>query len=130
MAESDQRRKVIKGLKTLDAVPVENPVMPGTPDVHYMDGWIELKWLRAWPARPGTIVRIEHYTPQQKLWIRRRHLAGGNVFLLLQVRKEWMLFTHPATMEVGKLTKQQLIDKAYKYWPNGLRMEELIKCLN
>ena len=68
MAEHDQRSTVTKLLKKWDAVAVENPVHPGTPDVNCILGWIELKWLRAWPVRADTVVKIEHFTRQQRVW--------------------------------------------------------------
>lgn len=124
------RGRIVKVLKPLHGISVENRVLPGTSDVNYVEGWIELKWIRNFPKKPDSIVRIKHYTNQQKLFIRKRHLSGGKAFLLLQVKREWFLFTHPATMEVGKLTRQGLIDSCFKYWNNGLNEEEFIKCLN
>ncbi len=129
MSESGMRGNVIKVLKPVHGFAVENPTCPGTPDVNYIEGWIELKWLRAWPKRETTDVKLDHYTPQQRLWIKRRHENGGKVFLLLQCKREWLLFKHPATMDVGKVPKAELIKMAYKYWKNGLNKEEFIKCL-
>ncbi len=129
MSESGMRSKVIQKLYKLDAVAVENPAYPGTPDVNYIDGWIELKWVRALPANEDTQIKLDHYTPQQKLWIRRRHLAGGRVFLLVQIKKEWFLFKYPETNNVGSLTRKQMIEQSYKYW-KSMNWEELILCLN
>ena len=72
MSERRMRKNVCDWLKDYDAFAVENPANPGTPDVSYVEGWIELKQLDAWPAREDTPVRIEHYTPQQRIrvaWI-------------------------------------------------------------
>lgn len=80
----------------LDPVRVENPIHPGTPDVNLCDGrWIELKCIPAWPTRDTTIVRIAHYTPQQRVWLYRRwKFAPGSTLLLLEVRsvRQWLLF--------------------------------------
>jgi hypothetical protein len=80
----------------LDPIRVENPIHPGTPDVNLCTGlWIELKYLAGWPARDTTIVRIPHYTPQQRVFLFQRwHIAPGSTFLLLEVRaeKQWLLF--------------------------------------
>ncbi len=130
MSESGMRGNVLKILKPLDGVAVENPTMPGTPDINYVDGFIELKWLRSWPKDPEAVVRIEHYSPQQRLWIRRRHLAGGKVWLLLQCKREWLLFCHPKTMEVGKLTRQQLYAAAHARWEKGLDKKEFLEVIN
>ena len=80
----------------LDPVRVENPIHPGTPDVNIADGrWIELKCIPRWPVRASTVVRIGHYTPQQRVWLYRRWKAApGSTLLLLEVRvdRQWLLF--------------------------------------
>lgn len=132
MSERDMRRNVMRRLRELDAKPVENPVWPGTPDVNYVEGWIELKWARAWPVNGNTSpVLIHHYTPQQRVWLARRWKAGGNSCLLLQVGKEWLLFTgEVAAVHVGRATRVELERLAVRHWRNGLITEELISCLN
>ena len=61
MSESRQRSTVIKALKTLDAMAVENRVKPGTPDVEFIGGWVELKYMSKWPKNTDLIVRIGHF---------------------------------------------------------------------
>lgn len=130
MSEQTQRRKIIVILKDLHGVAVENPAGPGTPDVNYIDGWIELKWIRRWPKVPAERpILIHHYTPQQRLWIRRRGRLGGKSFLLLQVGREWLLFKHEEAYFVGKISRDELYKTAYKVWFNGLNKEEFMTCL-
>ena len=120
------RRNVIKALHELHAVPIESRVRAGVPDVAYINGWIELKWLRDWPKRVDTIVRIHHYTQQQRIWLRRHWELGGNSWLLLQVKREWLLFDGPtAYMHVGNLDRLDLTNHAMRYWDNGLKPVEL-----
>lgn len=91
--ESPMRKAIVRALRPLDAVSVENPAHPGTPDVNHMYGWIELKQLQAWPVREETIVRIPHFTQQQRVWLIRRVRRGGMAQVLLKVgEKEWFLF--------------------------------------
>lgn len=102
-------RPVLAAAK-LDPVRVENPVHPGTPDVNLADGrWIELKCLRAWPARGSTKVRIPHFTPQQRVWLYRRwKYAPGTTHLLLEIRedRQWLLFDGDvAAKVVGRSTR-------------------------
>jgi hypothetical protein len=101
----------------LDPVRIENPIHPGTPDVNLCDGrWIELKCIESWPAREQTIVRIPHYTPQQRVWLYRRwRYAPGSTHLLLEVRSEgqWLLFDGDVAAKiVGSTTTSQHLVRA------------------
>lgn len=109
MTEQTMRQRVVKALKPLDAWSVENPCRPGTPDVNYIEGWIELKWCEKWPVRTVTPVRLPHFTPQQKLHLRRRWHMGGNAYLLLQVDQDWFLLNgEEAAMIVGQANREML----------------------
>ena len=101
----------------LDPVRVENPAHPGTPDVNYIGGWVELKHAYHWPKRPDTVFIIRHFTPEQRTWLIRRWAAGGAVHLLLQVANDWLLFTGPtAAAKLNFCTKMALIEAADKHW--------------
>lgn len=129
MTETNQRKTVIRALKPLHAIPVENPIKPGTPDINFVGGWMELKWLRKWPPE-GNIVRLPHFTIQQRRWLKRRWTAGGRAWVLLQCRREWMLFTGmTANRLLGHLTKDALSRVATRHWTTGLNKEELLHCL-
>lgn len=122
------RQRVTRGLRDLNAIAVENPVLPGTPDVNYIEGWIELKWLRTWPQQGG-IVRIPHFTPQQKVWHYKRRRAGGQSWFLLQCKREWLLLDGAvAAMVVNKATRDELITASARHW-NGMMWDELIQWL-
>jgi len=130
MSESTMKRRLLTALKPLDGIPVENKVRAGTPDVNYIDGWMELKWLRSWPKRNG-VVLLPHYTLGQRLWLRRRGLRGGKAMLVLQVGKQWLFFDWEYSYEsVGKTeTKENLEDNAMMHFPNGLKNKELVAWL-
>jgi len=92
---------------------VENPVYPGTPDVNYIDGWLELKWARKWPSRATTPFRLDHFTQQQRVWLKRRADRGGNAHVLLQVGTDWMLFDAEAAFtHLGFATRTELVELA------------------
>ena len=130
MSESAMRTRVIGMLKHLDAVAVENPACPGTPDVNFIEGWVELKNMRRWPKHPSAVLLVSHFTPQQRIWLRRRHRKNGNVWLLLQVGREWLLLRGDVAAEhLGSCTRQQLIDRSTLFWAHGIIQEEFVACL-
>lgn len=122
------RRRVIKALSELDAVPVENPACPGTPDINYIGGWLELKYVKRWPSRGGNL-RIKHFTPQQRIWLRRRCMKGGVVHLLLQVGRTWVLFGgEVASIAIGEGSKEELLNIAEHVW-DGFPGDKLVDAL-
>jgi hypothetical protein len=130
MSETMMRKKVIKVLSGLHAVPIENPIGAGTPDVNYVEGWIELKWLREWPKRATTIVQVPHYTDQQQVWAFKRRRAGGQCWFLLQVRRDWLLLDGGvAAFVINRTTRQELIENATAYWDAGLPDSDLKELL-
>lgn len=118
--------RVRKALIGLDPVRIENRCELGTPDVNLSEGtWIELKWCRSAPKRGG-VLKIDHYTTEQHTWAIRRHHAGGRVFVLLKVSNEWLLFYgHTAPEFLGKVSLNELREKAIKVWLQKLNDAEL-----
>lgn len=131
MSEVSMSKRVMRALKKegLDPVRVENPVHPGTPDVNHIEGWIELKWVRAAPVNGG-VVKVDHFTPQQRNFLRRRCRHGGDAHLLLKVGQCWMLFKGDVAADiVGRSDMRTLWDRAFGRWGRGLDDKELVECL-
>lgn len=115
MTEYKDRSKVVKALSSLGAMPVENPAQPGTPDVAFFFGWIELKRILRFPVRGG-VVKIPHYTQTQKAWAKRykRRIAeldaaNCDVYFLIHVvsLKIWLVFDGAwAADHIGKDAKE------------------------
>jgi hypothetical protein len=123
------RKRTVRILKPLDAFSVENGVGAGTPDVNYVDGWLELKSLEGWPE-DGPL-RVPHFTVQQRLWLRKRWLKGGEVYMLLKVADDWLLLNGwDAAAIVGKATRAQLIEASVAVWIGGLDKEGLLSELD
>lgn len=128
MNESSFWNRIRKGLKNppdVHLVRIENAVYSGTPDVSFCintafisEGFMELKFLKEWPKRAATIIRLPHFTPAQRTWLHDRHMAGGNCFLCLGVDKSTFLFEGlDAAMHLGKdWDKEALCHNALKYW--------------
>jgi hypothetical protein len=125
------RRRTVQGLKALDAIAVENPIRPGTPDINFVEGWIELKYLSKWPkGADENPVFFLHFTLQQRIWLTRRRLYGGRAYLLLQVQQDWLLFDGVVAAEhVGKVTRPRLIELAEARWLGGMNFKELTEWL-
>jgi hypothetical protein len=115
--ETSMRSRVIKALRKLDAVPVENLVLPGTPDIEFIGGWIELKSEDEWPVRPGTPLRLKRFEIEQRIWLSRRIRRGGNAWVLLRVKRDWLLFRGDVAASIlGTSTKSELIEGSMRYW--------------
>jgi hypothetical protein len=126
-SETSMRGRVTHALKPLDAIAVENGVLPGTPDVEFIGGWVELKSLDAWPARHETPVRCDHFNPEQRAWLRRRIRRGGKAWLLLRVGKEWLLFDGATAADIlGTATRVQLAQATVRHWQRTPTDEELL----
>lgn len=102
---------------------VENLVGSGYPDLSWAwvlggfsaEGHIELKYRAAPPVGPETPVVVESITPHQRLWWRQRWEAGGNIFVLLRLSQEYMLFQgNWAAFNLGTTTVSGLREHASK----------------
>lgn len=124
------KARVVRALRPLDAVSMGITGYRGTPDVNFVEGWLELKQLKHWPKNASTIVRVPIFEKQQRVWLARRRASGGRAFLLLQVGLDWLLFDGAVAAEhVGYDTKAKLVERALKHWPEGLDEEELCRSL-
>lgn len=91
----DSLRAAIK--KTPDAVAwkVEDAFRKGLPDVVWRvesaAGFMELKYLEKFPARPSTKVRVK-VTPNQMRHLLEWKGRHGFAYLLVGVGREWFLF--------------------------------------
>lgn len=129
MSEQAMRQRVVRGLRSLDAISVENSVRAGTPDVNYIGGWLELKQLRGWPRGDGP-VPCRHFRVGQRVWIKRRARMGGRVHVLLQVGRDWLLLPGmEAARELGSVPRRRLEEMAVRVWRGKIDMKELKICL-
>jgi len=110
---------------------LESPIDPGLPDVLYVlrrrptewaiTGLLELKELDRWPARAATPIRVPSLTREQVEWHRAWNLAGGRVFTLLQVGRDYLLL-HPRVLWMvyeRRLIRTHLSGMATLTWTAG-----------
>lgn len=130
MSESRYRQMIIADLRILHPVAVENSIGPGTPDINCSLGWIELKWMKSYPKEG--IIKIKHFTPQQRVWLLKRWRNCRGAWLLFKIGQDQFLFDgETASREVGKtLDRDGFIEKSLVYFPSGTYTpKELIICL-
>jgi hypothetical protein len=135
--ERTLRDSVCLALQPLNAIAVENPIIPGTPDVNYAEGWIELKSWEYWPKRPTTTLIMDHWTPQQRVWHIRRSRVGGRTYVLLEIVQghHYLLLEGGAAARIlGKSTRSQLEQAALAVWGGKQEMKigllEVLRALN
>lgn len=111
----------------------EDALNVGVPDLSYSGGgahgWIELKWLPAWPKRAATIARIAHYTKEQKHFLLSRGRAGGRCWLLLRVGKEHLLFDHESAQHIGAEPMPGVLSRSQLYYEGRIDFEQLTRIL-
>lgn len=86
--------------------------------------------MRKAPKRGG-ILKLDHdMTIEQRIWHIRRHRAGGKTYVLIKVGQWYMLFKGYIAAEfLGKLTIQELREKALGVWRQKLNDKELNELL-
>lgn len=119
MSEKNMRNWITRSgvLDGYDPVAVEVLIPSGFPDVSFINGLIELKYLPEWPVREATPVRVDHFTRDQRAFLLKRWRAGRNAWLLLQVEDIWMLFDgETAARHVGFVPRAALTHAALFTW--------------
>lgn len=75
---------------------VENRVKPGTPDLYIscpaLRGWIEFKYLPAFPVRATTSVRLSEWTSEQRAFAKKASRFGTRVWLIVGINQEVFVF--------------------------------------
>lgn len=135
MSERSDRGLVVEALNRahLHGVAVENPCWPGTPDVNFAGGWIELKQQDRWPKRASTPLRLDHeLSKEQAIWHAKREAAGERVWVIVHVERDWMLFrSADAAAILGSAPREALLASATRRWTTTAEMQaELPGCLS
>jgi hypothetical protein len=89
MSEKNLNRLVLEQLKGRHSFRIENLACPGTPDIGYVNGFVECKWLAKWPK--NGVARFRHWTAQQACWHKEHWAAGGQSWIVAQVADEYFL---------------------------------------
>ncbi len=69
---------------------VENRVMKGMPDIHYIKngktGWIELKYLPKWPVKRMSIGLMKN----QSFWLKQYDEENGRCWVLIRIGRDYI----------------------------------------
>lgn len=119
MSESDTWASVRPFLTHLDPQRLEVFLKVGVSDVECILGWIELKYVAAWPKRPTTPLKIRHFTPEQRTFLTRRCRINRafkrpiGAWVLLQVADDFILLAGDvAAALIGRVTRPKLLAAA------------------
>lgn len=117
LSEKSMSHTVMGALVSLHATRIENYCSAGTPDIEYIQGWLELKEMPGWPIDPQWHLRIPHFTIEQRLFLRKRCYYGGNAHLLLKVGAEWLLIRGDKACDIiGSSTADELRAASELVW--------------
>lgn len=118
-----------------DADSIETKYLTGIPDIAFgargINGWIELKQVKAWPKREDTIIKPEHYTAEQVNWLSKRGKKGGNCFVMVRVgADDYFIFTWPWARMIQKgMDKGDYMAKCDFHWKGSIVPDELLNIL-
>lgn len=136
MTESDFWKYIRQGLTgRAHLTRIESSAGNGVPDVSIglpkRNAWIELKYIRYWPKRPSTKLRLP-LRPEQRLWITARGSLSGDVWVLCRVDTAIFLLTSQQAAEAcDGWVSAQWYSNATKYWTGGkIEFTELLNALN
>lgn len=135
--EKNLSDKVMKGLRKFgnlhSIIRIESGLtMRGIPDTNYAfdcgkRGWIELKCI---PKMPKGYTSLTKYTPEQRLWAKRRSKTGENVYFLLQVGNEVFLFKTTDIEHHKAFTEEIFREKCLASWVRTIDFKEFYEKLD
>lgn len=116
MNESDLFKRLKRATPKFDWTRHEDKLTSGIPDASYgvdgVGGWVELKTYDAWPRDSETPLRFHDLKPTQVNWAIRRGRKQRRVWFLVAVADDWFLIRWKHARELGRLTRQQLLDSS------------------
>lgn len=114
---------------------IESSVGNGIPDVLFCIPqkflWIELKYVKEWPKRNSTKVKLP-LRPEQVIWINSRGNLSGLVFVLIKIENDFFLIKHNEINELyaNGSTKDEWIDtfkNRKRYWSRRIDFSQLME---
>jgi hypothetical protein len=134
MAEASLWQYLNKGMRgKWHATRHEDKFQLGIPDVSYgidkVNGWIELKALYEWPKTYKTPVKVG-LSRDQVAWLGARGICGGHCFILVRVKRDYLLFGWGDAPLLNQLNKGGMIASALGKWNGGIDFEEFASLIS
>lgn len=102
----------------------EDKFQKGIADVSFCQagqaGWMELKHVSQWPAREKTLVRIPHYSDEQKEFLEKKGRCMGNTWLFIQVESDFLLYSHLPAQFLPDKTKTEMVELSTFFYEGRL----------
>lgn len=132
MAEKNLSHRFVDRMRKYGHVQrVENLIGVGICDINLCirgtESWVELKQLPNWPRDPDAIVKVDHYTPQQRNWQRARGSAGGRVYVFIQIGGDFLLFSWSVAIATLGLSPRAVLDAGALLHSSTFPEEELLR---
>lgn len=135
MKESTLWQYLRNGLKNypVHLTRIESSAGNGVPDVSVgitgKNLWVELKYIREWPKRPATKVKLP-LRPEQKLWIKQRGSLSGDVWVFVRIGDDFFLLNWgDAIKACDGWTRDEWWDSITDRWYNRVDFDEFITVL-
>jgi len=111
------------------ATRIESNAGNGVPDVVFcvpnINGFMELKFIKEWPKRPETKVKLP-LRPEQKLWVETRGKRGGNVWVFCRIENSMFLLDNTCSMSAcDGWTKEEWFKHSNMNWQGRVNFDEL-----
>lgn len=136
MSETTLRQYVKKSLDKngFDVQGHEDKYSVGIPDLSYAkagaDGWIELKYMKNFPVKDSTPIRVG-LRPNQRTWLKKRCAAGnGQCFVLTQVGRDYYIHSALFIDELYEgMSHERFIATREERWSGSIDFRRLTEIL-
>ena len=132
MNESGVWKYVRDGMKNLwYATRIESSAGNGVPDLTFAlktgtCGWIELKYIRQWPKRPTTKVKLP-LRPDQIAWLTLRGQYDKNLWVFVRIEDDFFLMDRDYALLLAIIdgaTKERWIDE-FLHWHKRVNWKQM-----
>ena len=134
MKESSVWQYIRKGLIgcEIHLTRIESSAGNGIPDVSFaisgINGFIELKYIKEWPKRDTTKIKLP-LRPEQRHWIKARMRLSGEIWVIVRIEDYFWLLDGNCAVHAAEngWTKQEWLEE--QHWHKRIDFKELLELL-